>query len=305
MSLSIRAKAFEKLSSRFVCSKPSPLIAIHKIDPKVRENLATAAAVYLSRNLSSNRLILDEQELLGTIVDKWKEIPTITPNGMVVPKRHTMLEYNALVRAFAATIATLNIADLISSWHIPLNVRIKLGAPDENNLRRHHPTEHIHSDSWAGESSESVTVHIPLFGDTERNRMVFYEPPSQFDEDWLKPLPSYQAGKDIADRYKKMDCKVQKGELVLADFSTLHSSSHFPNAGARASIDTTFVLKKSDAVSERIHPWREGERASDELLRGIGETHFFVFADSAEQQVDSQGGFKHPTSLQILKLLES
>ena len=275
MSLENRITAFDTMASRFKAIRPSKLIALHEMTPATWSNLSSAALTYLSRNLDSVETILDEKEILKRYIAQWDSIVTITPNGMIVPKRHTMLEYNLLVRAFAKVISALGIQDLIVSWHVPLNVRIKRGMACESNLKRHHPTEHIHSDSWAGESSDSVTVHIPLFGDTERNCVVFFDPPRKFEESWLKPLSSYVAGKAIAEQYKEIDFRGKKGQVVLADFSTLHRSTHLPGAAARVSIDTTFVLRKpASNEGERIHPWRENERVSPEVLNGVGETHF-------------------------------
>ncbi|MDO8461243.1 MAG: hypothetical protein Q7S98_00115 [Deltaproteobacteria bacterium] len=304
--LQTRFEAFDELSHRTPCERPSKLISTFKIEPTLWEHLKHAAALYVSKCLPGNKLILDEHELLANCVKHEQEIKNLTPNGMLVPKRHTILEYNALVQAYAAIIRSLKIDDLIVSWHVPLNLRIKFGEVNQANLKRHHPTEDIHSDSWAGESSESVTTQLPLFGDTERNFVDFYEPPSDFQDDWLKPLPSYAAGAAIAAKYKKLGGNYyRKGFIALADFATLHSSHREPGSEPRASIDTTFVLKKKlkPGEKEKIHQWRDGERADHKVLMGIGETHLFVFPDTVDQKVDSEGGFKHPTNLKIVEVL--
>jgi len=306
MSLENRTEAFNELAGRVKSQRPCQLISVIQPPKAQWEKLSHAAAVYMSRCLPNDQFILEEKALLEAFEKHQDEIKNVTPNGMIVPKRHTILEYNALVRAFADIFTSLNIDDLILSWHIPLNLRIKFGKVSEANMKRHHPTEHIHSDSWAGESSESVTVHIPIFGDVQRNHVVFYDPPQNFDEDWLKPLPSYAHGAAIAERYRKLDFVPQKGQIVLADFSTLHASSRFENRGSRVSIDTTFALKrpKIPGLEERIHPWRVDERISHQILKGFGESHLFVFPDSNEKQTDSQGGFKHPTTLKVVELLD-
>lgn len=305
MSLDSRVKAFDVLAGRFPCHRPTSLIAGHDIPADLLNKLQYATAVYMSRCLPDNRVILDEEELLDTFMREQEHIRNITPNGMIVPKRHTILEYNALVRAFADIINALNIEDLILSWHVPLNLRIKFPEACEANLKRHHPTEHIHSDSWAGESSESVTTHIPIFGDIEKNHLVFYDPPEIFEEAWLKPLPSYRDGQIIAEQYKRLDFKPSKGQLILADFASLHASNRLSDAGPRVSIDTTFAVRKVGGEQETIHPWRVGERADHAVLAGLGETHLFIFPDALTDQVDSQGGFKHPTNLQVVELLKA
>ena len=227
----------------------------------------------------------------------------ITPNGMIVPKRDKVLEYNLVVRRFAEIINSMAIGHLIESWHVPLNVRVKYGELDPASLDRDHPTEHLHSDSWAGESAESVTVHIPLLGDVRRNCVKTAYPPSDFEEAWLGPRPTYAEGsQDIAHRYRPIDFVTPGGALLLMDFATLHASTLAPGARTRVSIDTTFVLRKLGAVAEVIHPWRAEERVSHVVLSGIGETHLLYFPDGPGQRVDSRGGFKHPTNLRLVRI---
>ena len=304
MSLKNRKKGFDNLESRFECDRVSSLLLSHQIDFELFKRLQSAASTYISKCLPGNRFITEEQQLLEVLENTKDMVGNITPNGMIVPKKHTVVEYNLLVSAFSAIIESLNINDLISSWHIPLNLRVKYSEVNNNNLKRHHPTEHIHSDSWAGESSESVTVHIPIFGDVKRNHVCFYEPPDSFQEDWLKPRPSYIDGQDVAKKYTKIDFIPDKGCVLLADFAGLHDSSRLAGAETRISIDTTFVLKRpGDTRSpEKIHPWRENERATQQILSSLGSEKLFYFPDSNDQFVDSEGGFKHPTNLKIIEL---
>lgn len=307
MSLQSRIADFDRLTEQFLCERPSRLIAFHKICPELWEQLRLAVALYMSRSIPGNRILLSEKELLREYVERGLEIPNITPNGMIVPKRHSILEYNVLVRAFAHIVESMGIGKMIVSWHIPLNLRIKFRELNSENMKRHHPTEHIHSDSWAGESADSVTVHIPIFGDTDRNCVIFYDPPSSFEESWLGPRPTYGDGQSVAKQYKKLDFVPPKGHLLLADFSTLHASTRLPDAEVRVTIDTTFVPRRDKPQDEKetIHPWRENERATHETLCNLGLTHLFVFPDDIKQKVDSQGGFKHPSNLRIVKLLDS
>ncbi len=303
MSLESRQKNFDILAKQFDCQRPDNLILVHKIKPELYDNLRYAAAVYLSRCLGPNEIITDEQKLLSAIMRNRESIKNITPNGMVVPKRHLNLEYNMLVRAYVNVIESLNIREMISSWHIPLNLRLKDPEMRKENMGRHHPTEDIHSDSWAGESAESVTTIIPLFGDIERNYVKYFSPPQEFEESWLGARPSYKDGADIAAKYKPIDMKQSHGYVYLADFATLHSSSREANAGPRISIDTTFALKRlseAKGKDEVIHDWRKNERMSPDMLATIGEKCMFYFPQTLDQQVDSKGGFKHPTELEVV-----
>ena len=304
MSLKERIEAFDHLSGRFENERPGPLLLAHRIRPDLFKRLQTAAALYISKGFQEDFFVETEQEILEKLDREYDTVSNITPNGMIVPKRYNVLEYNVLVKAFSSIIDSLGINDLISSWHIPLNLRYKQGAVNQENMLRHHPTEHIHSDSWAGESSESVTVHIPIFGDTERNYVAFYDPPESFEESWLGALPSYKDGEEYAKQYTKLDYVPPKGNVMLADFAGLHASTRLPGAQSRLTIDTTFALKRpgDNRTPEKIHPWRENERATQKVLSSLGSERLFYFPDGAHDMVDSEGGFKHPTNLQILDL---
>ena len=133
-------------------TRPSSLICSSKISDEDWRHLQNSANLYMNKCLPNNSFITDENELLETFAQNKDSIKNITPNGLIVPKRHTVLEYNLLVNAVARIINSAGIGDWITSWHIPLNLRIKHNEINEENMKRHHPTEHIHSDSWAGES---------------------------------------------------------------------------------------------------------------------------------------------------------
>ena len=308
MSLELRVEDYDKLCASFQCERPNPLIAVHTIESDLWQRLRLTAAIYMSKCLPGDEVILDEKELLDAYVTHEKTLKNMTPNGMIVPKRHTVLEYNALVRAFADLVDSLGFQHMIQSWHVPMNLRIKYGEVNEANLERRHPTEHVHSDSWAGESTESVTTHLCIFGDTARNHLVFYAAPPDFEEEWLGPRHSYADGFKVAEKYAKIDFVPERGQLILADFASLHASNRLPGAGPRVSIDTTFHLKRAWAEGDQevIHPSRIAERAAHEVLKGIGESHLFMFPDGVDDHVDANSGlgFKHATNLVVVDLLK-
>lgn len=282
-----RIQAFDILESRMHSnSRVNPLTILHSPAGRDFQTLYHAVEAFMGAPLA----------------DYDRELPPqVTPNGMIVPKRNTVIEYNMVVRAFARIIGRLGFGDLVHSWHIPLNVRFKSSAVSEENMKRAHPTEHVHSDSWAGESSESVTVHIPIMGDCEKNHLQMFYPSDEFKDEWLGPRKSYADGHELLSHYKPVDYIIPMGAVAFMDFATLHSSTRLDGAGPRVSIDTTFVLKK-EGMSEKIHHWRKGERATDETLKAIGESHIFYFPDSVDKQVDVKGGFRHPTNLKLVKI---
>lgn len=293
----------QALADRIACARPSPLVCLHTIESRLWDRLRMAAALYLSVCLPDRRVLVDERALLDALERGRERIPNITPNGMIVPKRHTILEFNSLARAFADIVDSLGLGDLVISWHVPLNLRIKFGRPTAENTGRSHETEVAHSDSWAGTYSDSVLVHLPVFGDLERNQLAFYEPPADFDESWLAPLPRFADGGDLAARYRRLDVTARAGQLVLADFATLHQSVRQPGAGARISIDTQFRLRRAPIPGAAVpHPSRAAEYMPHEVVTGLGERYLLFFPDGAEQRVDNQGGFRHPSHWKLVEL---
>jgi hypothetical protein len=316
----IRKTLGEDSDALFVVQRISPLILRLRVNTgDYLDSLRQCIALYISQciDMQGGRYIprLDEVSIIEYLDTFKGHIPCMTPNGMLVPKTGTALAYNLVVQKFVHLLDLLGVGPFVSSWHIPLNVRVKYGLADEENLKRHHPTEHIHSDSWAGESSASVTVHIPLFGDLERNHVRFYNPPDDFEEEWLGPRESYAAGAVVSDKYtlvtlprlqpggsvEDIPFVPRVGDIMIADFASLHESCHLPGAGTRVSIDTTFAMRR-DAYGEVLHPWKLYERISHEEMLGIGTDTYFRFPDEEKDQVDSQGGFKHPTNLEVKDL---
>jgi hypothetical protein len=303
MSLRNRQIRFTELCAGFLHEKSDPLIASAPIRPDLFQNLRVAVMLYMSRFLPGMPAILNEGEILSEFVRRRREIQNVSPNGMLIPKNHAILQFNAVVQAYMDIIKKLHIEKFISSWHIPLNVRFKDSDVVEGNLERSHPTEEIHSDSWAGESAQSVTTMIPLLGDVQRNRVDYYIPPPDFEETWLGHLEHYRDGAEYAKRYTKIDVPFEKGSLNLVDFATLHSSHRCPGAGPRVSIDTTFAMPAM-GEKEVIHPWREDERMQNADLEEIGRRKLFVFPGNSNEWVDSRGGAKHPTNLLVRELFQ-
>ena len=279
--------------------KLAPLVDRCAIPPALRKRLEDAVFTYMCAGLDYREPIYTHHTLLQEY-DACPQ-PHVTPNGILVPKRNTILEYNLVVRAFAALMKYYGFGHLVQSWHVPLNVRFKSSYIIPGNLDRARPTEFAHSDAWAGESSESVTVHIPLFGDLEHNYLKLYTPDDSFEEGWLKPLPTYKAADPLLSHYKALEERPRAGTVVFADFATLHGSEREMNCGPRVTIDTAFILKKPVMVG-RAHSDRVGERARPEVLEGIGENYLFYFPNTVEEWVENKSGFKHPTNLMLVPL---
>jgi hypothetical protein len=307
MSYESRVADFGELTSRFSCEMPGPLLCAHQIEPRAWQRLRTATALYMSRCLPGNRILLDEDELLHAFETERACIRNITPNGMIVPKREMILEFNALARALADIFESLGIGNLIVSWHYPLNLRIKYGEADDANLGRSYATESLHTDTWAGDPAHSILVHLPIFGDLERNHLIFYDAPPSLEESWLRPLPDYAHGEAYARQCRPLDFFPRKGQLTLADIALIHASNRLPGAGIRVSIDTRFNPKRSGDVigCDSASAQEIGEYIPHSVLTGLGATHLYFFPDSVEDGVPAPHGLnRHVSNVRVLALGE-
>lgn len=302
MSIRSRHERFRELTKRFAAITPDPLVACTKVDGHLLDRLHESVMVYVSRSLPGHPTITSEKKLFARFAKHRMHVKNCTPNGLLVPKRHLILEYNAVIAACANIINSLGIGDLIESWHIPFNVRYKDGKAWEENMQRKTATEHLHSDAWAGESSGSVNLIFPLLGDVGNNRVEYMAPPETFDESWLHPLPSYADGLKFAQHYRQLHIPIKRGLIYFADFAILHRTYREPNARARISIDTTFALKQPVGAGTYRHEWTAHERISHENLLHIGEKKVLVFPDT-EDTIVARDGLRSAT-LQLRSLFE-
>ena len=128
MSLEKREDRFSELCSRFDAYRPGKLIAYHLINEKVFNSLKISLMQYISKSISKDYTIFDEQEILESI-DK---IPNMTPNGKILPKPFSVLEYNILLKTACDLLKNLNIADLSKFFYVPV-IRYKPAIPVNNN----------------------------------------------------------------------------------------------------------------------------------------------------------------------------
>jgi hypothetical protein len=119
----------------------------------------------------------------------------------------------------------------------------------------------------------------------------------------MAPLPRFSDGGHLAARYRRLDFVARAGDLVLADFATLHQSVRRPGAGPRVSIDTQFRLRRASIPGAAApHPARAAEYMPHEVVTALGERYLLFFPDDLAQRVDNQGGFRHPSHWKLVEL---
>lgn len=301
MNLQERIEYYDKLAGCFPCYRPHPLILVCR----TRKSIKDEANVYLKKSLNFDDIssVNLQDGISGIRKAKYQqqELKVITPNGMVVPKNESILEFNLLAKAFYDLIGSYKADGLIHSWNVPPNLRVKTGLIDTVHLKRKNASEHIHSDAWAGEQPNCGTAMLLLEGDVETNGIEFYTPPDDFDESWLATTDAgYLDKEEIIAKYTKLRIKLEVGDLVISDFATLHASMKpVERSRPRISIDSVFAYDCSENAS--ITTWRGLHLRSDQI-KSIGRSLMFYTEAKASDWVDSKGGFKQATDIRIVGL---
>ena len=310
MSLKIRKYYLKKLSTKFNGKKINDLMYEIKIPENLFDNLKTSVISYVSKCFNDNEIVINERNLIKKILSKSNKLSNLTPNGMMVPKKESSLEFNILVKNYVQILKYFNIDNSVENFHFPPNIRLKLPYLKKKNMLRKHPTELMHSDTWTGANPNWCAVHLFILGDINKNNIRYAEPPDNFTEDWLKPLKNSQLGKSISSKFKIIKYTPKKGYMVIADATIIHQSFRKKNAGIRVSLDTGFDLKMKKLKSFKkikidnydVKKIRKSETVSKDDFIQIGKKTYFHFPDSFKNKVLHKGGFKHPTNPKLIKL---
>lgn len=281
-----------------------------KVNDKRFDALYKATFNFLLKCLPhKSRLIKNEKQLLNELKKNQNKIFNVTPNGMIVPKKELCLEFNLVVKSYINILEDLNIKDLIQDFHFPPNLRIKYKNIKKNHLKRKHPTELFHADTWTGAMPNWVASHFFIIGDVKNNNIEYASPPKDFQEDWLKPIEKNEDGQIFAQKFKKINYTPKKGSFILADASVVHRSFRTKNCGIRVSLDTGINMKIRGLKSFKpvkinkinVKKLREDETINKDEFFNIGSNNFLYFPDSMHKKNSTLGGFKHPSNLRLIK----
>ena len=257
MSLKYRYQRVNKITSAWNLRKIHPLITTYKIPNNFFESFKINIKLYISKAL---RVKFDENDkIFIRNINKVRNNRTnVTPNGAVVPKREFHLEYNLVLRSWCELVKqiTKNNPKLLKLFRITPNIRIKFGKELSDNKKRGLSTSHPHSDAWV-EGPWGMNCFIPFFGDTKKNNMLYYEPKSLFNENFLKTSPTYTKMQWVTNYYqpiKKLNPK--PGIVYISDYASIHNTFRKKNSDTRVSIDTTLFVGNHEPHKDRIREYR-------------------------------------------------
>lgn len=243
--------------------------------------------------ICSSLYINDPKNFLEEINENYFSYPNITPNGSLAPKSEFQGEYNRMISTYIDLINSIQLDKFIIKHHFPFHIRIKKYIHPGLSTTRPHATELIHSDAWAGESSNAVNLHIPLFGDIKNNHMKFFMPPPTFKTEWLKHLNNYAEGANIASQFSPVNFLYRQDTAIISDLATLHKTFISEESGIRISFDTTFLNLKDPSHDEIefIHSNRMTEMLNFDFFCTLGKTNHIRFSNSIHTPINDSQSF--------------
>jgi hypothetical protein len=246
------SKNHERLSgilSHLNLTQDLPLLKSLHIPSSYFTQLTNSANYFLYANLAKyfkDKIFEFTEDMLERYPDEIQALPCITPNGMILPKRETFLEYNLVYHAVTRIMAELGIDEHIHSACKNIHLRLVDGRPDPILDSRPYSSVKLHTDIWVGDPVNIIQVFIPLLGDTENTDVSFFEP-EEFVDDYIRTLNDYAEGESMKSNKIKYDTTFKKGEVFFTDSFLLHKTIK-RNGGLRLSIDFRFMPKKKIIV---------------------------------------------------------
>lgn len=207
--------------------------------------LASLRATYPTQSFEASR------DLLVRYYKQIKGLVNLTPNGLVMPKRENVFEFNLIHRHVANILKTFRSDALIDEIHLPVMVRLVDGIVDTVSGKRPYSSTKLHVDMWNGDPPNAMTVFIPVIGDIERTTIDFFEPQEEMMKNFMRVMPDYEEGAEMIASASQYIFKMRHKHVYIADPLLLHRTVK-KNGGIRVSIDLRFIPKKrlaSDVIS--------------------------------------------------------
>ena len=213
-----------------VPSRSENLIIELDIGQNILESLTSSIKNYItdclfeSYNDCSFDCDMSIDDLCSKYSSKIMELPNRTNNGLLLPKQECSFSYNTVVKNAVRLASSLGLVKTCDAAYMPLNIRLPWGDPAPHISTRAYSSIKWHTDIWAGEWSQSVMLHTPIFGDFKKNGIAFAAPPSEFYPDYVKDISDYSYGQKIASVRKDYNIAMNTGKAYMVDSFLLHKT---------------------------------------------------------------------------------
>lgn len=206
------------------------------------------------------------------------ELPNITPNGLVLPKSEILSSVNLFNKAVYELIDFLDIKDK-ADIACPVNLRLNFGV-NRNKTFNERPksSTYWHTDIWAGQNSNEMMIHTPIFGDFDKNGISICNPSNNFYPNFVKTIDHfYHNGNEVTHHMDKegQKPKMKTGTSYIFD-SFLFHKTRASGSGIRGIVSFPIKLKQQIYSDIYQNPLRDSEYKSAFEWAKIGNQKILI-----------------------------
>ncbi len=276
-------EVFSALAEHFPSANHRRLCVEQPVPSGRISQIRAAAAAYISTCLG-HKGVLSEAELLSGLLEQRETLPNYRADGLLVPKREHVLEFNLLHRSIAGLFRDFGIEGHVDSIDLPVNVRVVFGKPSTGRTNLPYSSSKIHSDVWAGVPVDAVVVVLPIFGDIENITISCGEMAPEQELEAMRVMDDYLEGRSYRVMKPYTDAPLRHGHVYLCDARLLHQTVRHRREGVRISVDFRFRL--NDPEYRRLAPAVRGPDSMDHTVPyprwlAAGTEAAIVFDESA------------------------
>jgi hypothetical protein len=252
VNLNERVERFNTMAAGWNVADDYGLLKTISLNSVQLERLSTALNFYLYSSLCAwyeNENIVFSNNILKDQEANIRNLPNITPNGLVLPKTENCAAYNTLHNVFAKVFEEIKIGSHIESIQYPINIRLQSGMPNPTLDTRPRSSVKPHTDIWAGDPASGMVVFLSLLGDPQKTGIRFLKP-DIFPEAFVKTLDDYDLGQEVVDQSVELPCELVNGKFFIMDPYMIHRTTK-NGEGLRVSLDFRFIPKQQ-VVSDKM-----------------------------------------------------
>jgi hypothetical protein len=252
VDLDERVERFDALAAGLNIAEDYGLLKTLSLTAIQRSRLTTALNYYLYASLCAwyeNEDIKFSENILAEHAQNIMNLPNITPNGLVLPKKENCAAYNALHREFVNIFHDIHIGEHIEIIQYPINIRLQSGTPNAVLDSRPRSSVKPHTDIWAGDPASGMVVFLSLLGDPDRAGIRFMRP-AVFPVSFVMPLEDFDLGKPVIETAEELPCLLENGKFFIMDPYMIHRTTKLGPA-LRVSLDFRFIPKKQ-VISDKM-----------------------------------------------------
>ncbi|HVV87597.1 MAG TPA: hypothetical protein VHE35_31365 [Kofleriaceae bacterium] len=257
-------EVFGRLAACFPDAVKKRLLVEQRLPTDRFEAIRASMLGYLARCVGSDAP-LTEAQLCERLLVQRHHLANYRTDGMMMPKREHVAEWNLLHKAVAASFRDFGIEAQVDVIDVPFNVRVVYGEPLPGRSSIAYASSKVHSDVWAGVPPDAVVVVLPVLGAIEHITIEAGEMAREQELAAMRVFSDYDQGNREHPYVEKYaDVAMKRGHVYLADCRGLHNTVRYKREGVRVSIDFRFRL--NDPGYRAMVPEVRGPESMDTRL---------------------------------------